>query len=333
LIVAIMHFPTLGPEAWADDVVRPAQEKLRIQRLARLGKLWGNARYMHPFLAHGDLDWDAALLKAIPKVESAKTKDEFAAAVAEMVAALGDPATAVVPSEAQAKPTAGESLPVWSWTDGKILVVRITNYLDLERDYYGTRRKAEKLKAEIGKSEGIIFDLRAFTPGTQSGMMTAFFQDLGNSLVARDLVGPGERSLMHSGYTPQVGMTSGGYFSAFVTLAATRFVPEPGAKARRVAFIVNARSELPPVALALQGCGDCAVIAEGPISDAVFVTTTRVDLGEGIAARVRATEYVAGPQCPAEFRADKEVAPSAREGASPPSWPCDSKRTIMERFP
>ncbi len=320
LIVAFMHFPALGPEVRADDVVRPAQEKLRLERLERLGKLWGNVRYMHPFLAHEDIDWDAALLRAIPKVESAKTKDDFAAAVADMLAELGDPATGLVPSEAQAKPTVGESQPVWSWTDGNILVVRITNYVDLEQDYYGRRTKAEKLKAVISKSEGIIFDLRALTPGTQSGVMAAFFQDLGNSLVARELVGPGERSLIHSGYTPQVGMTSGGYFSAFMTLAATRFVPEPRSKARRVAFIVNARSELPPVALALQGCGDGAVIAEGPITDAAFVTTTRLDLGEGIVARVRATEYVAGPQSPAEIRADKEVAPSARESSSPPSY-------------
>ena len=81
-------------------------------------------------------------------------------------------------------------------------------------------------------------------------MMTVFFQDLGNALVARELVGPGERSLMHSGYAPQVGGTFGGYFSAFLTRAAHAFRARAGAKARRVAFIVNARSELPPVALA-----------------------------------------------------------------------------------
>ena len=166
LIVAFFPFPVVGSEARVDEVVLPAQEKLRIERLARVGKLWGRVRYIHPFLAHKDLDWDAALLKAIPNVESAKTKDEFAAAVAEMLATLGDTATSVLPAETQAQPNSGERLPAWSWTDGKILVVRITNYLELERDYYGRLTKAESLKAEIGKSEGIIFDLRALTPGT-----------------------------------------------------------------------------------------------------------------------------------------------------------------------
>jgi hypothetical protein len=46
LIAALMHCPVHGPDARADDVVRPAQEKLRIGRRNRLGKLWGTVRYM-----------------------------------------------------------------------------------------------------------------------------------------------------------------------------------------------------------------------------------------------------------------------------------------------
>jgi C-terminal processing protease CtpA/Prc len=319
-LAVVLHGPALGPRVRADDSGRPARENRRIERLARLGKLWGTVRYMHPFLGYRDIDWDAALINAIPKVESAKTKDEFAAAVAEMLAALGDPATGIWPSESTGTPTAGESLPTWSWADGKILIVRIANDIDRDRGGPPARANLQKLKLEIGQSEGVVLDLRALTPRTGSRRSTQFFKDLSRSLVADEVVGSGERALMHSGYRSQGGMASGGYFSGFVTRDGTRFVPEPGAKARRVAFIVNARSELPPVAPALQGRGVGAVIAEGPISDAVFVTTTRVDLGEGVAARVRVTEYVAGPHCPPEIRADKEVAPSAGEGPSIPSY-------------
>jgi C-terminal processing protease CtpA/Prc len=320
LIGVLVLWPAPCGTAWADDATRPVPEKLRVERLARLGRLWGTVRYVHPFLAYRDLDWDAPLIKAIPKVEAARTRDEYAAAVGEMLAALGDPATTVSSQDPRGKPTDGEGQPVWSWLDGKILVVRITNYLDLERDFLAARGKMERLKPVISKSEGILFDLRALTPGTQPGMMTGVFQPIGNWLVSREVVGPAERSLLHSGYMPQTGMTSGGYFSAFVTPAATRFVPEPGAKARRVAFVVNARSELPHVALALQGSGDAALIAEGPLSDSVFVTTTGVDLGEGVAARVRTTEYVAGPGGPAEIRADVQVTPCPEAGPSIPSY-------------
>jgi C-terminal processing protease CtpA/Prc len=320
LISVFVLCPAPCLKVHADDSGRSASEKLRVERLARLGKAWGTVRYVHPFLAYQELDWDAALIKAIPKVEAAKTKDEYAAAVGEMLAVLGDLGTGVVSKDPQAKPTQGEGHPVWSWVDGEILVVRITNYLDLEQDYFAVRRKIVRLKAEIGKAESVVFDLRALTPGSQPGTMTDIFQPIGSSLVAREAVGPAERSLMHSGYTPQTGGSSGGYFSAFVTTAAAHFVPDPGVKARRVAFVVNSRSELPPVALVLQGSGDGALIAEGPISDAVYVTPMSVDLGEGVTARVRSTEYVAGPRGPGEIRADVQVAPSTEAGPSIPSY-------------
>jgi C-terminal processing protease CtpA/Prc len=320
ILAAGLHGAAPGPRAQADDVGRPAQERLRTERLARLGKLWGTVRYLHPFLGYRDIDWDAALIKAIPKVESARTRDEFALAIAEMLAALGDPATGICPPEAPGLPATGEAVPAWTWGDGKILLVRIANDIDLVRDHAAARAELERLKLEIGKAEGIVFDLRAPTLGPRPGTSTAFFKDLSSSLVAREVVGPGERALMHSGYRPQASMGSGGYFSGFVTREGTRFVPEPGAKPRRVAFIVNPRSELPPVAPALQALGDGAVIAEGPISDASFVTTRRVDLGEGVVARVRVTEYVAVPRCPPEIRADREVAPCAGEGPTIPSY-------------
>ena len=319
LIGVVVFGPAPSVKSQAVDDAGSPPEKLRVERLSRLGKLWGTVRYEHPFLAYKDLDWDTPLIKAIPKVESAKTRDEYAAAVSEMLAALGDPVTSIAPRDPPGKPTEGESHPVWSWLDGKILLVRITNYLDIERNFAAAQAKVGNLKSEIRKSEGIVFDLRALTPGTQPGMITAIFEPIGNWLVSREVVGPAERSLLHSGYTPQVGATSGGYFSAFVIPAATKFIPEPGSKARRVAFVLNARSELPHVALALQSIGDGALIVEGPISDAVFVTSTSVDLGEGIRARVRATEYVS-PSGIDLIRPSLEVATSADASPSIPSY-------------
>jgi C-terminal processing protease CtpA/Prc len=319
LIGVLVSWPAPSVRSQAVDGAGPVPEKLRVERLARLGRLWGTVRYVHPFLGYKDLDWDAPLIKAIPKVEAAKTREEYAVAVGEMLAALGDPATTVVPQDPPGKPTESEGHPVWSWLDGKILVVRITNYLDIERQFAAARTKMETLKSEIGKSEGIVFDVRALTPGTQPGIMTAIFESIGNSLVSREIVGPAERSLLHSGYIPQVGMTSGGYFSAFVTPAVTKFVPDPGAKARRVAFVINGRSELPHVALAMQSSGDGALFGEGLVSDAVYVTTTIVDLGEGVSARVRTSEYVS-PTGMGEIRANLEVAPSADASPSIPSY-------------
>ena len=48
----------------------PAQtDSLSVTRLSGLGRLWGEVKYFHPALAtRSDLDWDAALVAAIPQV-------------------------------------------------------------------------------------------------------------------------------------------------------------------------------------------------------------------------------------------------------------------------
>src|SRR5262245_13565022 len=68
-------------------------EKIRIERLAALGRLWGVVKYFHPYLAYREIDWDAALIAAIPKVSAAKSTEEYRAAIDSLLAMLGDPAT------------------------------------------------------------------------------------------------------------------------------------------------------------------------------------------------------------------------------------------------
>jgi hypothetical protein len=75
----------------------PTAEREQVERLANVCKVWGTCRYLHPYLAYKDIDWDAALIKALPNILAAKQEEEYAAAVQTMLEALGDPATRVVP--------------------------------------------------------------------------------------------------------------------------------------------------------------------------------------------------------------------------------------------
>src|SRR5262244_2750517 len=68
-------------------------EKIRIERLAALGRLWGVINYFHPYLAYKEVDWDAALIAAIPKVNAAKSTEDYRAAIDGLIATLGDSAT------------------------------------------------------------------------------------------------------------------------------------------------------------------------------------------------------------------------------------------------
>lgn len=70
-----------------------ALDKTVIERLAGLCKLWGNVKYFHPFLAYKDIDWDTALVEAIPNVRAARTPAEYKGAIDSFIAVLGDPDT------------------------------------------------------------------------------------------------------------------------------------------------------------------------------------------------------------------------------------------------
>jgi C-terminal processing protease CtpA/Prc len=58
--------------------------------LVSTGRLWITVKYFHPYLAYRDLDWDQALVDALPKIRSANTTEEYQAAVRTMMHGLDD---------------------------------------------------------------------------------------------------------------------------------------------------------------------------------------------------------------------------------------------------
>ncbi len=104
-------------------------EALRTDRLARLCVLWGTVRYLHPALAYKDIDWDAALVEALPRVAEAKSAEDYAAAVRQMLDRLGDPATSVV-RDVPARPApksdpTGKGRPLFTWHSPDVLAVHL----------------------------------------------------------------------------------------------------------------------------------------------------------------------------------------------------------------
>lgn len=71
-----------------------------VARLDALGRLWGKAKLFHPHLATRNIDWDAALITALPGVRSARTVDEYRVAIDAMLAALDDADTRAQAGEA-----------------------------------------------------------------------------------------------------------------------------------------------------------------------------------------------------------------------------------------
>src|SRR5215510_16228161 len=84
----------------AGQAVFPQTEQKRIDRLAGLAHVWGTVKFFHPYLGYKKIDWDKALVDAVPKVNAATSPAEYQAAVNSMLSALGDPATvAEIPGE------------------------------------------------------------------------------------------------------------------------------------------------------------------------------------------------------------------------------------------
>src|SRR5262249_30662408 len=236
------------PEGRGPDV--PAPDPTRAARLAKLARVWGRARYLHPTLASGAFDWDTPLVQALPRAAAARDDAALAEAVAAMLAAAGDPATRVVRDRPVAKPAKKAAL-VDRRADG--LLVLSPDPAQSGRDLAQAQRRGE-ITAAVVAARGVIVDLRGLRIGDVFSL--DYFDQLLASLPAREAHGPASRAVVHSGYWPQLGTTSGGYSSSYVTRMAKAYRPVVPAAARRTAFLVGPDSSLPPIALALQAPAD-----------------------------------------------------------------------------
>jgi len=278
---------------------RPA-ESARIDRLIGLAKLWAAVKFFHPYLAYRDnIDWDAALIRAIPKVDAARTPAEYSAAIESMLGELGDPATHVLtapsPAAAVNSSSSAERQPTFRRNPDGVLVVAMTNCSDFQ-DFYGTREKLRALKKELPTA--VVFDLRpARTPSEpEQGMASYGISGSGFagvvSTVSLDM--PGERRRMHVGYAPQDGTTSGDYSSGFYLQGRQPIKPESGAKDIPVVYLIGPNADLPDMALGLQASGRAAVLVEGTFNEEVAVSTQIVELPDGVRAQIRLGELVYG---------------------------------------
>ena len=274
-------------------------ESTRIDRLVALAKLWAAVKYFHPYLAYRDnIDWDGALVRAIPKVDAARDRGEYSAAVEGLLNELGDPVTRVlnIPTPmATNSSSLVERQPTFQKNADGVLVVAMTNYADFQ-DFVGTGEKLEALKKELPTARAVVFDLRpAATPSeSEQGFASDAISESGvaGALTTVPLDMPGERRPMHIGYVPQDGTTSGDYSSGFYLQGRQPIRPGPGAKDIPVVFLISPHADLPDMALGLQASGRGAVVAEGSFNEEVAVSTQTVELTDNVRARIRLGELV-----------------------------------------
>lgn len=322
--ILVLLLSSISCRATSATQAQPAPDDAqRIVRLASLARLWGAIKYFHPYLGYReDIDWDKAVVEAIAKVNLAKNAADFSAAVDGMLKALNDPATKVRKIEpARAAGSKGDDPSSRTLGDG-ILVISLANFGE-DAAFVPITQKTAAIIKEIPKARAVIIDLRPPAPLTESqegGVSIAFdYAGLAGALTSSPVNVPGERRRMHVGFVPQRGPSSGGYESAFFTAQKAMITPAKDGKDLPTVFLVNQYSEIPLAVIALQAAGKAAIVAEGPVNDASFVSTTRMKLADGVEAQVRVGELIY-PDGTSGVAADETLAPSSVTGDQNPAF-------------
>ncbi len=84
---------------WAAQGPSPPAVPAEIDRLIAVAKVWATVKYFHPYLADRPIDWDKALLDALPRIRSARDAAEYKTAMDAMLSVLGDPLTRVLSAD------------------------------------------------------------------------------------------------------------------------------------------------------------------------------------------------------------------------------------------
>lgn len=283
------------------------------ERLAAVGRLWGAVKFFHPYLAYKDIDWDGALVKAIPQVKAARTPDEYRQAINSLLQVLDDPATvATAPASASGNAAAAASGPktptYFRTVDGFIIVQAVDWAKAMLGNDSAAMAKQAPMMAEVIKANGIVLDCRY--QGVAVSEVPPFYLSsyLDNSLpfFVQGRVSLGtERYRMHNGYAPQQGNTSGGYSSALMTEAPSA-INGQAASQKPLAVIIDERTpNLLPTLSGLQAAG-AKIVQVGQSRSEAGARVQQIVLPDGVRARIRTTEFV-HPNGSSIFQADAKV--------------------------
>jgi len=271
-------------------------EPAQTERLAGLARLWGAVKFFHPFLAYRDLDWDGALIKAVPTVKAARTPAEYRAALNGMLAWLGDPVTtaeAAMPDDRPA-PAASAEPVYFRAVDGHVIVNVGSWAQAMARGISPASAGQAQMMAQITSARGIVLDCRG--GGLPAASMYSFYLDnYLNGLLPAILQGSvplgSERYRLHNGYAPQQGTSSGGYSSAFLTRTPNVVVGQAKERKPLAVLIDDHTPDISSILSGVQAAG-AAIVRVGNGGTSGGARTLQVPLPDGVRATLRLSESV-----------------------------------------
>ena len=263
----------------AEAPARPVDP--RTARIVRLCRLWGEVRFLDPEVAAGAVDWDAALVAALPKALAAQTDEEEIAAVRALLGSLHDPVTRVEHAVPAAR-SVGSVLASSTVAGVAVIPVAAATWPEIGP-------AAKRLESQLASAKLAVIDLRARSP--EEGSLTRMvFDAAAGHLTPHETADLTSRFVEHHGYPPQEGTTSGSYVTLIATVLPTIYPAAGGPHPAQVAFLTNSAGGVPDVAWAMQRAGDAVIVSQGALAPGAVVRTRSVSLPGDYVAYLRATE-------------------------------------------
>jgi len=291
--------------------------------LVELCHVWSTVKFLDPQLMEREVDWDGALVRAIPRMREVRSRDELAREVGSMLAELGDPVTRVTRrgerDAAAAKPSLLEQ-------QGDVLVVRIGPLADSVAEETELMGVEGQIAQALAGAQRVVFDLRTRRAPTPAWVLDNM------ASVSAPVAVPPQRYVLHSGYAAQTGYIAGGYYSALQVVALPNLEPQPGGGGVPSRFVFIIGNDVPQHAAALWWSGAAALVAERPLSSVDIAQTQEIDLGGGWVASIRVGEAAVEG-----LAADAVVAPAAsargrtRRWRERSRWPATRRRCRSAR--
>lgn len=322
LLALCLAAPAQGQQQRPTPAHDAPVEDARLARLAGLARVWGAVKYFHPALAYREVDWDRALVETIPKVNAARTPEEYRAALNQMLSALHDDGTSAELEREAAKaatvqPAVAAREPVRT-ENGVLMIDALPIAQAAAQNNAAFNGFIGRIGVAAASATSIVIDARSAQPADS---FTAYFfeallrQVLPRMLDANVTLGS-TRHRLHNGYATQTGSGASFYYSAFVNVAPEVIAGQSKTKTPPLVFIVNEHTPAVAALLSgLQAAGRAFIIQEGEPSPATSGGTFTLQLPDGVSVRMRTSESL-NPDGSVGFQADAVVPRGAGEDAA-----------------
>jgi C-terminal processing protease CtpA/Prc len=255
-------------------------------RMAGLGKAWGTAKFFHPRLARANLDWDKALVQAIPEVAAAGDDTEYVFALNKMLSRLGDPNTnATIQTADDNRDDYVESSHELATLAGSRLVLQPSQLglSDASASMPDAQLKFAILKL-LPQATSILIDLSHVPTGEANPQLKKVLA----LIVSQQVFLPSKHERSYNGFPPQRGDSSGEFFASELVSRASVILGAGTAPLPPIEVRVDSTSS--PYFDVIFGLWSIGARISGPIPTP-FGDVQEVRLVPGIVLRISTSEF------------------------------------------